>query len=44
MAQLFKTGRLTVGYVSKSAYMPLPAFQPILKQQDIPLDSQDEVK
>lgn len=38
---LFQTGRLTVGYASKLAEMPVPAFRQILKQRNIPLYSYD---
>ncbi len=38
---LFQTGRLTLGYASKLAEMPVNAFRQILKQRDIPLYSYD---
>jgi predicted HTH domain antitoxin len=38
---LFQTGRLTVGYASKLADMPLHAFRHLLKQRRIPLYSYD---
>jgi predicted HTH domain antitoxin len=38
---LFQTGPLTLGYASKLADMPVPAFRQILKQRDIPLYSCD---
>jgi len=38
---LFQTGRLTVGYASKLAEMPLNAFRQLLKQRNIPLYSYD---
>jgi predicted HTH domain antitoxin len=38
---LFQTGRLTLGYASKLADMPVPAFRQLLKQRDIPLYSYD---
>jgi predicted HTH domain antitoxin len=34
---LFQTGRLTLGYASQLAEMPLNAFRQILKQRNIPL-------
>lgn len=34
---LFQTGRLTLGYASKLAEMPLNAFRQLLKQRNIPL-------
>jgi predicted HTH domain antitoxin len=34
---LFQTGRLTLGYASQLAEMPLNAFRQLLKQRDIPL-------
>ncbi|MBC7823161.1 MAG: UPF0175 family protein [Candidatus Parcubacteria bacterium] len=34
---LFQTGRLTLGYASKLAEMPLSAFRQLLKQRSIPL-------
>jgi predicted HTH domain antitoxin len=34
---LFHTGRLTLGYASKLAEMPLNAFRQLLKQRNIPL-------
>lgn len=39
---LFQTGRLTLGYASKLADMPVPAFRQLLKQRDIPLYSYRE--
>ncbi len=33
----FQTGRLTLGYASKLADMPLNAFRQLLKQRHIPL-------
>lgn len=38
---LFQTGRLTLGYASKLASMPLNAFRQLLKQRSIPLYSYD---
>ncbi|GAB4295493.1 MAG: hypothetical protein Fur0025_32680 [Oscillatoriaceae cyanobacterium] len=38
---LFQTGRLTLGYASKLADMPVPAFRQLLKQRDIPIYSYD---
>jgi predicted HTH domain antitoxin len=38
---LFQTGRLTLGYASKLAEMPVAAFRQILKQRNIPLYSYD---
>ncbi len=38
---LFQTGRLTLGYASKLADMPVNAFRQLLKQRDIPLYSYD---
>ncbi|NJM75486.1 MAG: UPF0175 family protein [Acaryochloridaceae cyanobacterium RU_4_10] len=38
---LFETGRLTLGYASQLAEMPLNAFRQLLKQRDIPLYSYD---
>ncbi|MBE9160324.1 UPF0175 family protein [Nodosilinea sp. LEGE 06152] len=34
---LFQTGRLTIGYASQLAEMPLNAFRQLLKQRKIPL-------
>ncbi|TVQ14135.1 MAG: UPF0175 family protein [Leptolyngbya sp. DLM2.Bin27] len=34
---LFQTGRLTIGYASQLAEMPLNAFRQLLKQRNIPL-------
>lgn len=34
---LFQTGRLTLGYASKLAEMPVNAFRQLLKQRSIPL-------
>jgi predicted HTH domain antitoxin len=34
---LFQTGRLTLGYASNLAEMPLNAFRQLLKQRNIPL-------
>jgi predicted HTH domain antitoxin len=34
---LFETGRLTLGYASQLAEMPLNSFRQLLKQRDIPL-------
>ncbi|MBF2090742.1 MAG: UPF0175 family protein [Synechococcales cyanobacterium K44_A2020_017] len=34
---LFQTGRLTLGYASKLAEMPVNAFRQLLKQRHIPL-------
>jgi predicted HTH domain antitoxin len=34
---LFQTGRLTLGYASKLAQMPVNAFRQFLKQRHIPL-------
>ena len=34
---LFQTGRLTLGYASKLAEMPVNAFRQLLKQRQIPL-------
>lgn len=36
---LFQTGRLTLGYTSKLADMPLDTFRQLLKQRSIPLYS-----
>jgi predicted HTH domain antitoxin len=33
---LFQTGRLTLGYASQLAEMPLNAFRQLLKQRNIP--------
>lgn len=38
---MFQTGRLTLGYASKLADMPVNAFRQLLKQRDIPLYSYD---
>jgi len=38
---LFQTNRLTLGYASKLAEMPLDAFRQLLKQRNIPLFSYD---
>jgi predicted HTH domain antitoxin len=38
---LFETGRLTLGYASQLAEMPLNAFRQLLQQRDIPLYSYD---
>jgi predicted HTH domain antitoxin len=38
---LFETGRLTLGYASQLAEMPLNSFRQLLKQRDIPLYSYD---
>lgn len=38
---LFQTGRLTLGYASQLAEMPLDAFRQLLKQRDIALYSYD---
>ncbi|GAX38277.1 UPF0175 family protein [Nodularia sp. NIES-3585] len=38
---LFQTGRLTLGYASKLADMPLNNFRHFLKQRKIPLYSYD---
>lgn len=38
---LFQTGRLTLGYASQLAEMPLNAFRQLLKQRNIPLYSYD---
>jgi predicted HTH domain antitoxin len=38
---LFQTNRLTLGYASKLAEMPLDAFRQLLKQRNIPLYSYD---
>ena len=38
---LFQTNRLTLGYASKLADMPLDAFRQLLKQRNIPLYSYD---
>lgn len=38
---LFQTGRLTLGYASKLADMPLNNFRHLLKQRKIPLYSYD---
>jgi predicted HTH domain antitoxin len=38
---LFETGRLTLGYASQLAEMPLNAFRQLLKQRGIPLYSYD---
>jgi len=34
---LFQTDRLTLGYASKLAQMPLNAFRQLLKQRNVPL-------
>jgi len=34
---LFQTGRLTLGYASKLAEMPINSFRQLLKQRHIPL-------
>ncbi|WP_026072733.1 UPF0175 family protein [Nodosilinea nodulosa] len=34
---LFQTGRLTLGYASQLAEMPLSTFRQLLKQRNIPL-------
>ena len=34
---LFQTGRLTIGYASQLAEMPLNAFRQLLKHRNIPL-------
>lgn len=38
---LFQTGRLTIGYASRLADMPLKAFRHLLKQRKIALYSYD---
>lgn len=38
---LFQTGRLTLGYASQLADMPLDAFRQLLKQRNIALYSYD---
>ena len=38
---LFQTGRLTLGYASQLADLPLNMFRQLLKQRDIPLYSYD---
>lgn len=38
---LFQTGRLTLGYASRLADIPLNAFRRLLKQRNIPLYSYD---
>lgn len=38
---LFQTGRLTLGYASRLADMPLNEFRQLLKQRNIPLYSYD---
>lgn len=38
---LFQTGRLTLGYASRLADMPLNAFHQLLKQRNIALYSYD---
>ena len=38
---LFETDRLTLGYASKLAEMPLNAFRQLLKQRHIPLYDYD---
>ncbi len=38
---LFQTGRLTLGYASKLADLPLTTFRQLLKQRNIPLYSYD---
>jgi predicted HTH domain antitoxin len=38
---LFQTGRLTLGYASRLADMPLNAFRQLLKQRNIALYSYD---
>jgi predicted HTH domain antitoxin len=38
---LFQTGRLTLGYASQLADMPLQSFRQLLKQRNIPLYSYD---
>ncbi|NEQ33783.1 MAG: UPF0175 family protein [Leptolyngbya sp. SIO4C5] len=38
---LFQTDRLTLGYASQLAEMPLNAFRQLLKQRNIPLYSYD---
>lgn len=38
---LFQTGRLTLGYASQLADMPLNLFRQLLKQRSIPLYSYD---
>ena len=38
---LFQTGRLTFGYASRLAEMPIGAFRQLLKQRKIPLYSYD---
>jgi predicted HTH domain antitoxin len=38
---LFQTNRLTLGYASKLAEMPLDAFRQLLKQRNIALYSYD---
>ncbi len=38
---LFQTGRLTLGYASRLAEMPLSAFRQLLKQRKIPRYSYD---
>ncbi len=38
---LFQTGRLTLGYASRLADIPLNSFRQLLKQRNIPLYSYD---
>jgi predicted HTH domain antitoxin len=38
---LFQAGRLTLGYASQLADLPLPEFRQLLKQRDIPLYTYD---
>ena len=38
---LFQTGRLTLGYASRLAEIPLNSFRQLLKQRNIPLYSYD---
>lgn len=38
---LFQTGRLTLGYASKLAEMPISSFRQLLQQRHIPLYAYD---